>query len=146
FEEFHRNYNYVILINSIADPRLIECQVCEYIAQMTKKDRGEYKAKSVQQAFPNLYDVVNKKIKDLQEKGLGKKEDSVALTAQQVKKILDDKFLDPNTPEGLLYQIQADNSILFCYYHSKNNQCGILGGSAQNIHLPPDLPGTSGPV
>ncbi|CAG8841106.1 23820_t:CDS:1, partial [Racocetra persica] len=27
-----------------------------------------------------------------------------------------------------------------------NNQCGILGGSAQNIHLPPDLPSTSEPV
>ncbi|CAG8803362.1 5891_t:CDS:1, partial [Racocetra persica] len=195
FEEFRRNYNYVTLINSIADPRLIECQVYEYIVQMTKKDGEEYKAKSIQQAvdrinrylvkygfiqglnlhdkyqFPNLYDVVNGKMKDLQEKGLGEKEGSVALTAQQVKDILDDEFLDPNTPEGLLYQgffrnlmifacrgnkhcalqinqfqIQADDSILFCHYHSKNNQRKILRGSAQNIHMPPDLPGTSGPV
>ncbi|CAG8850319.1 14380_t:CDS:1, partial [Racocetra persica] len=63
--------------------------------------------------FLNLYDVVNGKIKDLQEKGLGKKEDSVALTAQQVKDILDDEFLDPNTPEGLLYLVFFRNSMIF---------------------------------
>ncbi|CAG8832509.1 15289_t:CDS:1 [Gigaspora margarita] len=42
-------------------------------------------------------------MKDLQERGLGEKEGSVALTAQQVKEIFNDKFLNPNTPEGLLY-------------------------------------------
>ncbi|CAG8852689.1 15062_t:CDS:2, partial [Gigaspora margarita] len=31
--------------------------------------------------------------------GLGKKEGSMALTAQQVKEILDDKFLDPKMPQ-----------------------------------------------
>ncbi|CAG8763370.1 12852_t:CDS:2 [Cetraspora pellucida] len=149
FKEFRRNFNYVTPIKSIADPHLIECQVCEYIAQMAKKDGEEYKAKTIQQAvdrinrylvkhrsvqglnlhdkyqFPNLHDVVNGKMKDLQEKGLGEKEGSVALSAQQ---------------------IQSDDSILFYHYRSKNNQRGILGGAAQSIHLPSDLPGISGPV
>ncbi|CAG8826265.1 8696_t:CDS:1, partial [Gigaspora rosea] len=33
--------------------------------------------------FLNLHDILNGKMKDLQEKGLGEKEGSMALTAQQ---------------------------------------------------------------
>ncbi|CAG8717480.1 20603_t:CDS:1, partial [Racocetra persica] len=92
---------------------------------MTKKDGGEYKAKTVKQAidrinryisktgticslnlhdkyqFLDLYNILNGKIKDLQEREFGEKEGSMALIAQQVKEILSDEFLDPKTPQGL---------------------------------------------
>ncbi|CAG8833940.1 10175_t:CDS:2, partial [Racocetra persica] len=81
---------------------------------MTKKDGGEYKAKTVKQAinginryisktgairglnlhdkyqFPDLYDILNGKMKDLQERGFGEKERSIALTAQQLPPDLSD--------------------------------------------------------
>ncbi|CAG8805031.1 24219_t:CDS:1, partial [Gigaspora rosea] len=36
-EEFRTKYNYVTPLESIEDPHLIEQQICEYVAQMTKK-------------------------------------------------------------------------------------------------------------
>ena len=130
FEEFRKEYNYVIPLEQITDPKLVEKQICEYIAQMTKKkNSGEYKAKTVKQSvdainrhlikispirginlhdkyeFPDLWTVLNGKMKYLQEKGFGEKEGSMALTAQQVQEILADEFLNPNTPEGLLYRV-----------------------------------------
>ncbi|CAG8621895.1 10551_t:CDS:2, partial [Cetraspora pellucida] len=36
------------------------------------------------------------------------------------------------------FQIQPDGGILFYRYHSKNNQQGIQGGDAHQIHLPPN--------
>lgn len=187
FEEFRKSCNYTTSFEEITDSKLIEQQVCEYIAQMTKKTSGEYKANSVKQAvdainrhlvkvspirginlhdkyeFSDLFTVLHGKMKDLQEKGFGEKEGSMALTAQQVQEILADDFLNPNTPEGLLYrvffriatnfacrggehynlhvdqfQFLSNDSLLFCRYRSKNNQRGIEGGAAQNIHLPPN--------
>ncbi|CAG8841421.1 7862_t:CDS:2, partial [Gigaspora margarita] len=135
FDEFQQYYNYTTPIESIEDPCLIEKQICEFIAQMTKKDRGEYKAKTVKQAidtlnryinkngiirglnlydkyqFPDLHNVLNDKMKDLQEKGLGEQKGSMALTVHQ-------------------FQVQSDESILFYRYHSKNNQRGIEGENA----------------
>ncbi|PKY53140.1 hypothetical protein RhiirA4_471189 [Rhizophagus irregularis] len=92
-----------------------------------KKNSGKYKAKSIKQAVNtinhhlvkispihriiNLYDkyefsdllwtVLNSKMKYLQENRFGKKEGSMALTAQQVQEILADEFFNPNTHEGL---------------------------------------------
>jgi len=122
FEEFRKNYNYVIPLDKITDSELIEQQVCEYIAQMSKKkNAGEYKANTVKQAvdainrhlvkfspihginlhdkykFLDLWTVLHGKMKDLQEKGFGEKEGSMALTAQQVQEILADNFLNTNT-------------------------------------------------
>lgn len=102
-------------------------------------------------------------MKDLQEKGFGEKEGSMALTAQQVQEILADNFLNTNTPEGLLYRVffrnatnfacrggehynlrvdqfqpLPDGGLLFRHYCSKNNQRGIEGGVSQDIHLPPN--------
>ena len=37
----------------------------------------------------------------------------MALTAQQVQEILADDFLNPNTPEGLLYQVFFRNATNF---------------------------------
>ncbi|CAG8729247.1 15651_t:CDS:2 [Gigaspora margarita] len=75
-------------------------QICEFVAQMTKKDEGEYKAKMIKQVinrinryisknsaicsfnlhdkyqFSDLYDILNSKMKDLQEKRLGEKDRS----------------------------------------------------------------------
>ena len=92
FEEFRIQYNYVTPLESIKDPHLIEQQLCEYIVQMTKKDGNEYKATTIKQAidginryisknrairgfnlhdkyqFPNLHNILNGKMKDLQEK------------------------------------------------------------------------------
>ena len=51
FEEFCKNYNYIVPLDKITDSELIEQQVCEYIAQMSKKkNAGEYKANTVKQA------------------------------------------------------------------------------------------------
>nr|CAG8607240.1 2196_t:CDS:2 [Entrophospora candida] len=102
-------------------------------------------------------------MKDLQEKGFGEKEGSMALTAQQVQEILADNFLNTNTPEDLLYRVffrnatnfachggehynlrvdqfqpLPDGGLLFRHYCSKNNQRGIEGGVSQDIHLPPN--------
>jgi hypothetical protein len=92
-----------------------------------KQNSGKYKAKSIKQAvntinyhlvkiFPiyriiNLYDkyefpdllwtVLNSKMKYLQENRVGKKEGSMALTAQQVQEILADEFLNPNIHKDL---------------------------------------------
>ncbi|CAG8713356.1 26986_t:CDS:2, partial [Racocetra persica] len=121
--------------------------------------------------FLDLHDILNGKMKDLQERRFGEKEGSMALTAQQVKEILSDEFLDPKTPQGLLYrfffhnaiifacrdgehyslqsnqfQIQPNGSILFYRYRNKNNQRGIQGGNAHCIQLPSDLSDIPGPV
>ena len=121
FEEFRKEYKYIIPLEQITDSKLIEKQVCEYIAQMSKKNNsGEYKAKSIKQAvdainrhlvkispihrinlhdkyeFPDLWTVLNGKMKYLQENGLGEKEGSMALSAQQVQEILADEFFNPN--------------------------------------------------
>ncbi|CAG8761917.1 41510_t:CDS:2, partial [Gigaspora margarita] len=108
-DEFRLYYNYVTPIETIEDPSLIEQQICKFIAQMTKIDRGKYKAKTVKQAidrinryiskngairslnlydkyqFPDLYNILNE---------LGEKEKSVTLTVQQVREIFNDEFLD----------------------------------------------------
>ncbi|CAB5376236.1 unnamed protein product [Rhizophagus irregularis] len=132
---------------------------------MSKKNNsGEYKAKSIKQAvdainchlvkispihrinlhdkyeFPDLWIVLNGKMKYLQENGEG----SMALSAQQVQEILADEFLNLSTPEGgehyglhiNQFHFPPDGSLIFRWYYSKNNQCGIEGGSAQDIHLP----------
>ncbi|CAG8697668.1 12750_t:CDS:2, partial [Funneliformis mosseae] len=104
----------------ITDFKLIEQQVFEYIAQMTKKTSGEYKANSIKQAvdainhhlvkvspireinshdkyeFSDLFTVLYGKMKDLQEKGFGEKEGSIVLTVQQIQEILADDFFNPN--------------------------------------------------
>jgi transaldolase len=57
FEEFRKEYNYITPLEQITDSKLIEKQVCEYIAQMSKKkNSGEYKAKSIKQAV----DAINR--------------------------------------------------------------------------------------
>ncbi|CAG8583118.1 15796_t:CDS:2 [Gigaspora rosea] len=91
-------------------------------------------------AFPDLYDILNGKLKDLQEKRLGKKDGLIALTAQQVKEILSDEFLDPTIPQGLLYRVFFHNATIFAC------QGGIEGGNAHCIQLPPDPPNISGPA
>ncbi|CAG8828501.1 30111_t:CDS:1, partial [Racocetra persica] len=89
FDKFHQRHNYTTPIESIKDPHLIEKQICEYVVQITKKDRGEYKALTIKLAinrinryisknstiyglnlydkyqFPDLHDALNSKIKDL---------------------------------------------------------------------------------
>ena len=90
FEEFRKKYNYIEWLEDITDSKLIEKQVCKYVAQMSKKkNSGEYKAKSVKQAvdainrhlvnispirginlhdkyeFPDLWTVLHGKMKDL---------------------------------------------------------------------------------
>ncbi|CAG8800414.1 6663_t:CDS:2 [Gigaspora margarita] len=105
FNKFCCSYNYATPIEVIEDPCLIEQQIYEFVAQITKKDGGEYKAKMIKQAidginryisknstihgfnlhdkyqFPDLHDILNSKMKDLQEKGLGEKNRSMALMA-----------------------------------------------------------------
>ena len=88
FEEFRKNHNYTTPLEEIIDIKLIEQQVCEYTAQMSKKkNAGEYKAKTIKQAidainchlvkflqFVDLQVVLHGKMKDLQEKeGFGEK-------------------------------------------------------------------------
>src|SRR6266540_6335378 len=100
FEEFRKNHNYTTPLEEIIDTKLIEQQVCEYIAQMSKKkNAGEYKTKTIKQAidainrhlvkispirginshdkyeFPDLKVVLHDKMKDLQKKVLVKKKD-----------------------------------------------------------------------
>src|SRR6266542_1329370 len=103
-----------------------------------KKNAGKYKAKTIKQVidainrhlvkisptrginlhdkyeFPDLQAVLHGKMKDLQEKGFGEKEGSMALTAQQIQEILADDFLNPNTPEGLLYRVFFSKCNYFC--------------------------------
>nr|CAG8581616.1 8059_t:CDS:2 [Entrophospora candida] len=129
FEEFRKNYNYIIPVDKITNSELIEQQVCEYIAQMTKKNNsGEYKANIVKQAvgainhhlvkfspirginlydkyeFPDLWTVLHCKMKDLQEKGF------------EYYNLRVDQF-----------QPLPDGGLLFQNYRSKNNQRGIEG-------------------
>ncbi|GES72689.1 hypothetical protein GLOIN_2v1784543 [Rhizophagus clarus] len=52
-----KKYNYIIPLEHITDSKLVEKQICEYIAQMSKKkNSSEYKAKSVKQAV----DAINR--------------------------------------------------------------------------------------
>ena len=137
------------------DSKLIEKQICEYIAQMSKKkNSGEYKAKTVKQAvdainrhlinissicginlhdkyeFPDLWTVLHGKMKDLQEKGFGEKEGSIALNVQQVQEILADNFLNPDTPEGLLYRVFFQTATCFA----------CRGGEHYNLRIDQFLP------
>ncbi|CAG8757221.1 26067_t:CDS:2 [Gigaspora margarita] len=128
YAKLDKEYNYITPLESIEDTRLIEQQLCEYVVQMTKKDGSEYKATTIKQAvdrinryiskngaicgfnlhdkyqFPNLHNILNGKMKDLQEKRLGKKEGSMALIAQQVKEILNNEFLDPKMSQVKIIQ------------------------------------------
>ncbi|CAG8653788.1 31292_t:CDS:2, partial [Racocetra persica] len=144
FNEFQHHYNYITPIETIEDSYLIEQQICEFIAQMTKKDEAideinRYISKTStirglnlhdKYQFLDLHDILNGKIKDLQERGFGEKEGSMALTVQQVKEILSDKFLDSKIPQGLF----------------KNNQREIQGGNAHCIQLPSDSSNIPEPV
>ncbi|GBC37146.2 hypothetical protein GLOIN_2v1777293 [Rhizophagus irregularis DAOM 181602=DAOM 197198] len=94
--------------------------------------------------FPDLWTVLNGKMKYLQKNRFDKKEGLMALSAQQVQEILADEFLNPSTPEGKEYHglyvdqfhSPPDGSLIFCQYRSKNNQRGIERSSVQDIHLP----------
>jgi len=58
------------------------------------------------QIYKPYYKICKKKV-------LVKKKGSMTLTAQQVQEILADDFLNPNTPEGLLYRVFFQNAIIF---------------------------------
>ena len=119
-----------------------------------KKNSGEYKAQTVKQAvdainrhlvnissirginlydkyeFPDLWTVLHSKMKDLQEKGFGEKEGSIALNVQQVQEILADNFLNPDTPEGLLYRVFFQTATCFA----------CRGGEHYNLRVDQFLP------
>src|SRR5205814_642459 len=40
FENFRREHNYIIPLEQTTDSRLVEKQICEYIAQMSKKNNS----------------------------------------------------------------------------------------------------------
>ncbi|CAG8806189.1 28485_t:CDS:2, partial [Racocetra persica] len=131
FEEFRTKYNYVTPLELIEDLYLIEQQICEYVVQITKKGGSEYKATTIKQTINRINRYLSKNSTiHLHEKGLGKKEESMALTVQQVREILDDKFLNPKTPQSLLYRV---------FFR-------IQGDDVQQIHLLSDSPCTFGPV
>ncbi|CAG8635311.1 3058_t:CDS:2, partial [Gigaspora rosea] len=98
-------------------------QICEQVAQMTKKGGGKCKTTTIKQTI----DRINRYLKE----ELGEKEVSIALTVQQIKEILDNEFLNPKTFEA--------------YYIDKNNQQGIQEG-IYNKFTSIDPPGTFGPV
>ncbi|CAG8566987.1 5021_t:CDS:2 [Cetraspora pellucida] len=122
FNEFRHHYNYITPIETIEDPHLIEyISKTSAIHSLNLHDKYQ---------FPDLHNILNGKIKDLQKREFGEKEGSMALTAQQVKEILSNEFLDSKTLQGLF----------------KNNQQGIQGGNAHCIQLPPDSSDIPGPV
>ncbi|CAI2165570.1 19002_t:CDS:2 [Funneliformis geosporum] len=88
--------------------------------------------------FPDLWAVLHGKIKDLQERGFGEKEGSMVLTAQHVKEILADDFLNSNNLEGLLYRVFFQIATNFAFHGNEhyNLHRGIKGNAAQDIYLP----------
>ena len=145
-----------------------------FIATMKKKDGTEYRALSIRQAvdginryliefstihginlrdhhqFPILTKVLDGKMKELQDKGLGKIKGSAALTRQYIANILSNPATSTLTPDTLIKRIFFHNSLLlacqggehyqltvdqfnfqddggidFQRFHSKNNQRGI---------------------
>ncbi|CAG8845255.1 16113_t:CDS:2, partial [Gigaspora margarita] len=54
-------------------------------------------------------------MKDLQEKGLGEKDESVALIVQQVRKILNNEFLNSKMLQSLLYRVFCHIATIFAY-------------------------------
>ncbi|CAB5387131.1 unnamed protein product [Rhizophagus irregularis] len=113
--------------------------------------------------FPDLHNVLHGKMRDLQEHGFGETSDSVAINPRQILQILQHSRMNTSSPEGLLYRIFFQLSIIlamrggehydlkidqfksdghdglqFFHYTSKNNQRGIQGGKAQIISIPAD--------
>jgi hypothetical protein len=187
FEEFRVCANYSVPLSELDDVSLLQQQLVECISTMKRNDGCEYKATSIKQAvdalnrylvchspilrinlhdkymFPDLHNVLHGKMCDLQEHGFGETSGSVAINPRQILQILQHPRMNTSSPEGLLYRIFFQLSIIlamrggehydlkidqfksdghdglqFFRYTSKNNQRGIQGGKAQIISIPAD--------
>ncbi|CAG8790175.1 27471_t:CDS:2, partial [Racocetra persica] len=72
--------------------------------------------------FLDLHDILNSKMKDLQKKGLEEKEGSIALTAQQVKKIFTQILQDANVSEDTIMNITEHKSLQGVYTYKSVNE------------------------
>ncbi|CAG8529193.1 824_t:CDS:2 [Gigaspora margarita] len=145
-DEFRLRYNYVAPIETIEDPSLIKQQTIDKINRYISKN-GAIHGLNLHDKyqFPDLYDILNGKMKDLQEKGLGKKDGSVVLTVQQVREILNNEFLDPKMPQSLLYRVFFRIATIFAcqggkHYLLQINQFQIQsdGDASNNFYLQPN--------
>jgi hypothetical protein len=86
-EVYLQNKNYKTKLKCISELSILDNQVAAYVATIKKKDNTEYKALSVCQAvdgincyfchqFLNLLKVLDRKMKELQDKGFGKIKES----------------------------------------------------------------------
>ncbi|RHZ68681.1 hypothetical protein Glove_294g31 [Diversispora epigaea] len=149
FNDFRKNYGYLIPLSELSDIKQLEKELVEYISIMKKNDGKEYKANSIKQAvdaidryfriyspishinlhdkymFPDLINVLHGRMRDLQERGLREVIGSLALNTEQVQQILQHPRMNCEEPENLLYRVFFLISILFA----------MRGGEHYNIKI-----------
>ena len=193
-KSYPQDEQYMNKLHLISDISILENQVAGFIATMKKRDGTEYKALSIRQAvdginryltefsiiqginlrdnhqFPVLARVLDGKMKELQDKGLGEIKGSAALTQQNIADILSSPATSISSPDTLIkrvffhnalllacrggehyqlkidqFNIREDGGIDFQRYRAKNNQRGVMGGAAQKVPIPADPPNSRGP-
>ncbi|CAG8790202.1 8542_t:CDS:2, partial [Racocetra persica] len=148
FEEFRTSSGYLTPLTNLDDVRQIEKKIVEYISGMKKKDDNDYRANSIKQAvdaisrfllynspiqvnlhdqylFLDLYTVLHKKMRDLQEHGFGEIKRSIALNSQQIQEILQHSRIDRSNPVNLLYHIFIYLSILLAMHGGEHYQLKV---------------------
>ncbi|GBB92598.1 hypothetical protein RclHR1_02030001 [Rhizophagus clarus] len=155
FEEFRACAGYSVPLTDLKDISHLQKQIVEFISTMKMKNGNEYKATLVKQfvdalnryllhlspipqinlhdkyMFPDLHDILYRKLRDLQEHGFGETLGSVAINSQQIHQILHHPKITTDNPERFF-------GLKFFHYISKNNQCRIQGGQAHIISIPAD--------
>lgn len=125
FEEFRACAGYSVPLTDLKNISQLQKQIVEFISTMKMKNGNEYKATSVKQSvdalnryllhlspipqinlhdkymFPDLHDVLHRKLRDLQEHGFGETLGSVAINSQQIQQILQHPKITTDNPEGL---------------------------------------------
>ncbi|RGB36747.1 hypothetical protein C1646_782911 [Rhizophagus diaphanus] len=175
FEDFHLQVGYNDKLETIGSLKQIESEVSNFILTMKTTTGKEYSQSSItscinalnglnlinREQFPDLYIIVDGKIKSLQDAGKGETKKSDGLEYEEVQIMFASPILSRETPQGLLKRIFLYNSILlglrigehyklkfhdFLFRHnnngfdvviswSKTNQRGIGGGSSEKLRI-----------
>jgi hypothetical protein len=189
FEEFRSQVEYNDKLETISNLKQIENEVSNFIITMKTTTGKEYSQSSItscinslnrwfnefsvakglnllnREQFPDLYLIIDGKLKSLQDAGKGEIKKSDGLEYEEIQAMFASPVLSRETPQGLLKRIFLYNSILLglrvgehyklkfhdflprhnnngfdvLIYRSKTNQRGVGGGSSEKLRIPYNL-------
>lgn len=186
FEAFRSDVKYLGKCTEVANIHELEIQIRNFVIVMKTENGEEYKVTSVnacidalnrhlnqysiirpldlkdRRMFPDLWQILDGKLKDITEQGKGEIKGSDSLSLDEVKLIFNSPILDINTPTGLLktiffynalflglrggehymlkfndFKVKSNESgIEVCISRSKTNQRGMEGGLEDILKIP----------